>query len=321
MSALLRGLATAMTISSLAGCASASYKGIDAAAEAKVTASEAVVAVKQLEIYAAAEPTAENPVIGGGAIGGALNSLSNDLLKDSASERTAKTLQPLRDALQGFDFDSAALSRLQADLPKAAWLHLGQITLTKDPSGAAFDKAFDTTRVPYVLFVTLDYHLSFDFRQLLVTEHLWLAPKPLPGSTLRHGPNGYTFIVPGSDPSNAVYENTVTYVTAVPEGVIPHQIAHQEQAVDAAQYWANDHGAVARARLTDAIDELSRLSLQCLQNPGKPAEVKDEVAVGTKEGHVLEDQGNARMVIQFDDGSVMSIDSSLVKILRTGKQY
>lgn len=319
MCPLLRGLVAVILLSSLAACAS-SGKALDAAAQAKVSASQGVLGIKQPEIYAVIGQ-ANNTALGGGAIAAGVGQLSADLQNERAQERVDEAMKPLHEALQGFDFDSLALSKLQGALPKAAWLHLGQVALTKDTSSDNYEKLLNTAQAPYTLFMTVDYHLSFNLRQLLVTEHLWLSPKPLPGSTLRHGPNGYTFTVPGSDPSNAVYETTVTYVTAVPDGVIPHQLPVQEAMDDAGQYWANGHGAMVRARLTDAMDELSRLSLQCLQNPGKPAEVKDEVAVGNKEGHVLENHDNARYVIQFDDGSVMSIDASLVKILRTGKQY
>lgn len=320
MSTAVRGLILVAAFSSLAGCGSAPYKSIDAATEAKITASQGVLGVQQPQIYAAVQPTSGNPMAGGGTfIGGAVNGAINSLMADKAHEAAEEGLQPLRDALQGFDFDSLALSGFQADLPKATWLHLNQMSLTKDASGAGLDKFFDSSQLPYALFVSLDYHLSYDFRQLIVAEHMWLCPKPLPGSKLRHGPNGYTYTMPGSDESNAIYESTVSYVTAVPEGVIPHQTAHQEQAAAAIQYWAKDHGAVARARLRDAIAELSRLSLQALQNPGKPAKVRDEVAFGLKEGQVLENHDNARMVIQFDDGSLLSIDATLVRILRTGK--
>lgn len=43
------------------------------------------------------------------------------------------------------------------------------------------------------------------------------------------------------------------------------------------------------------------------------------MAVGSREGQVLENHGNARYVIRFHDGTLMSIGSSLVKVLRTGK--
>ncbi len=325
MTSPLRGLATVILVSSLVGCASAPDKAIDTAAEAKVTASEAIVGVQQSKLYTVIEPLETPPIIGAGFIGGfvsgMINGITNDAIKDSKSKQAEAALQPLTDALQGFDFNSPAFSGAQADLPKANWLHLGQVTFTKDTSGAALDKAFDTTQVSYILYVLLDYHLSFDYKQLTVTDHFWLAPRPRPGSTLHHGANGYTFIVPGSDPSNAIYENIVTYATAIPDGVIPPQTGFQEKTADALQYWAKDQAAVTRARLTDAIGELRRLTLQALQNPGKPAKVRDEVAVGSKEGQVLENHDNARYVIQFDDGTLMSIDASLVKILRTGKQY
>lgn len=332
MSSVLRGLVLGVIVSSLAGCGGAPHKEIDESIRAKITASDAVVAIPQPQLYATFQETEIPYILGAGFLTGGLavgfmagvvdsaaNGATNEALKDSRTIKAAETLRPVTDASQGFDFDSPALSSVQADLPKVAWLHLGRVTFTKSPAGLALDKAFDTTQVPYILYVLLDYHLSFDFKQLTVTEHFWLSPRPRPGSTLHHGANGYTYIVPGSDPSNAVYENIVTYETAIPEGVIPHQIGSQEKIDDALQYWAKDHAAAVRARLTDAIDELSRLSLQALLNPGKPAKVNDEVAVGTKEGQVLENQDNARYVIQFDDGSLMSIDAPLVKVLRTGK--
>lgn len=320
MSTTSRSLALAVISASLAGCGAAPHKAMDAATVTKVTASQAVVGVKQSEIYAVIQPSA-NPLMGAGAIGAAIGSLEESAIDNSNYKANQKNVGPLRDALLSFDFDSLALADFQAQLPKAAWLHLGQVTLTKDTSGEGYDKPMNASQVPYTLFVSLDYHLSIDYRQLLVTEHLWLSPKPVPGSTLRHGANGYTYTVPGSDPGNAVYANTVTYETAIPDGVIPHQLAHQEAVDDAVQYWAKDNAAVTRSTLTTALSELSRLGLQCLQDYDKPVEAKDEVAVGSKEGHIIEKEDGDREVIQFDDGTLMSIDTQLVKILRTGKQY
>lgn len=332
MSAAFRGFIISIVLSSLAGCGGAPHKEMDESIRAKITASDAVVAIQQPQLYAISQET-ETPyilgavlfagaVLGGIAVGAAdsaANDVTNQALNVSQSKEAAETMRPVTDALQGFDFDSLALSTVQADLPKATWLHLGHITLTKAPTGIALDKAFDSTQAPYILYVLLDYHLSFDFKKLTVIEHFWLSPRPRPGSTLHHGANGYTYTVPGSDPINAVYENVVIYASAIPEGVIPPQQSAKDKITYAIQYWANDHAAALRARLTDAIAELSRLSLQALQNPGEPAKVRDEVAVGSKEGQVLENHDNARYVIQFHDGTLMSIDSSLVKVLRTGK--
>ena len=202
MSSLLRGLAAFILVASLAGCASSSFKTMDATTKAKVTASDGVAGIRQSEIYAVI------PQNNGG--GGLLGALIGAAAENSAINRVQKEVAPVRDALLDFDFDGQTVSDLQQQLVKVDWLHLGNVTLTKDVSSDGYDKAIDDSQKPYTLFVTLDYHLSFDFKQLFVTARINLLPKPIPGSTVRQGPNGSTFKVSASDPGNSVYSNTVS---------------------------------------------------------------------------------------------------------------
>jgi hypothetical protein len=312
MSALLRGLALAVLVSTFAGCASGPYKALDPATQVKVTASQAIVSVKQSEIYAAIQ-RADN------GAGGLLGALTGSIVEESETKRAEQAVTPLRDALLDYDFDGHALAGMQAQLPKVDWLHLSTVTFTKAASSDAYDKLITDAQVPYTLIVRLDYHLSWDLKLLLVTATAQLLPKPTPGSNVHQGPNGTTFTVSASDPSNIIYTNTVTYVASIPDGMLSEHASFKEAAPVAMPYWSKDHAAVTRAALADAAAEVSRLVALSLQNPGKTADVKDEVAVGPEEGHILEKQGDNRVVIQFDDGSVMSTETRLVKYLKTGK--
>jgi len=194
---------------------------------------------------------------------------------------------------------------MQAQLPKVDWLHLSTVTFTKAASSDAYDKLITDAQVPYTLIVRLDYHLSWDLKLLLVTATAQLLPKPTPGSNVHQGPNGTTFTVSASDPSNIIYTNTVTYVASIPDGMLSEHASFKEAAPVAMPYWSKDHAAVTRAALADAAAEVSRLVALSLQNPGKTADVKDEVAVGPEEGHILE-----KAFGQYVVGMVMGIDEA-----------
>ncbi len=335
----LRGLTLAVSVCMLAACASSSYKALETSKQTKVTASEGVLGVQQPELGVTAEPVivpvATGVVLlsGFGVVAESVSALAGTEIVDSELRRAEKAVGPLRNELLGFDFDGQALATMQAELPKVTWLHLDKVTLTKDVSSEAYDKILDSTQVPYTLFVTEGYVLTDDLQQLYVVAQIGLLPKPTPGSTVRQGPNGTAFTVPASDISNAIYANVVYYQTAIPEDayeklkaqveaepVPPHGYVDVDR-VAAVRYWSQDNAAPIKRALTDATAELARLAAQCLQNPGKLADFKDEVAFGTKEGHVLGPDGDARTVIQFDDGSVLSLDNGFLKVLHTGKMY
>ena len=331
MSASLRGIAVGFLISTLAGCASGGAY-MDTATKAKVTASEGVVGVTQPELNVMIQPVTVAPA--GGFIGGFIGGLASGAIENSALKKAEKKIGPLRNSLINFDFDGQLLSTMQAQLPKADWLHLGKVALTKDASGDAYDKTLLSAQTPYILFVTVNYYLSFDFKQLSVIASVKLLPKATLASTVQQGPNGTTYHLSPSADKNAIYTKTVSYQAGVPQGIFDKNKAQIEATPDGAalnhvdlagaaaiQYWAQDDAAMMKAALADAIRDLSRLAADGLQNPGKPTAGPDLVAVGPQEGHIIENEPDGRVVIQFDDGSVMSVDAQLVKYLRTGKQY
>lgn len=340
MTRVLRGFVLAVCICWLAACASGPHKALEASKQAQVTASEAVVGVKQEKLIVEIDPViVQVSYLGaaflGGPVAGAVSGLVSEAIESDELKLADKAAGPLRDQLAGFDFDGSALQGMQAELGKVAWLHLDKVTLTKDVSSAGYDKILDGTQAPYTLFVNEAYILTGDLQQLYVVARIVLLPKPTPGSTIRQGPNGTTYFMPPSDISNAVYINTVYYLTAIPEDayaqfkaqveasppVVPRHGYVDIDRIAAARYWGQDGATPLKRALTEATSELGRLAALCLQSPGKPASFKDEVAVGIKEGHLLRLEGDPRAVIQFDDGSLVSVDTQLVKILRTGKRY
>lgn len=337
MSSLLRGLTLVAFVCMLAACASGPYRALGTSKQAKVTASNGVVGVQQTELGVIVQPVILDQVAAGvtllsGLTVGFVTALAGAAIENSELRRAEKAVGPLRRELVDFDFDGQALASMQAELGKVAWLHLDKVTLTKDVSSDGYE-ILDGAQVPYTLFVNEGYVLTDDLQQLYVIAQIRLFPKPTSGSTVRQGPNGTTFTVPASDTSNVVYTNVAYYQTAMPQDAYEQFKAQVEaepvprhgyvdvDRVAAVRYWSQDNAAPIKRALSDATAELARLVAQCLQNPGKLASFKDEVAFGTEEGHVLGPDGGTRTVIQFDDGSVMSLDTGFVKILRTGKQY
>lgn len=323
----------------LGGCASGPYKALDASKQAKVTASEGIVGVKQEELNVGIDPAIMPIAVAGttfasGFVAGAVSALVITGIENTELKRSEKAEGPLRNALLDFDFDGLALRAVQVEVAKVGWLHLDKVTLTKDVSSDDYDKILDGAQAPYTLFVNEGYFLTTDLKQLYVVAQIVLLPKPAPGSTIRRGPNGTTYFMPPSDVSNAVYTNVVYYKTAIPQDayeqfeaqteaspppVPPHAYVDLDR-VAAVRYWSQDDASPMKRALTDAASELGRLVAQCLQNPGKLASFKDEVAVGIRQGRVVGQEDDARTVVQFDDGSLMSVDTRFVKTLYTGKQ-
>lgn len=335
MSVCLRAAMLAVIVSCLSGCAGGP-KPLDTTVQAKVTASQAVIGVQQVEVGVSGQP-AIVPVFAGatffsGFVAGAMTALASTVIENTELKHAEKAVGPLRNQMVDFDFDGPALQAMQAGLGKVAWLHLDKVTLTKDVSTDGYDKILDGAQVPYTLFVNESYFLTDDLKRLYVVAQIALLPRPTPGSTIRQGPNGTTYFMPPSDVSNAVYTNVVYYLTAIPPyayaqfkgqaeaiPVPPHGYVDTDR-VAAVLYWGQDGAAPIRRALTDAAAELGQLVMQCLQDPRKPPSFTDEVAVGNSQGRVVGQQGDRRTVIQFSDGSLMSVDTQLVKILRTGKQ-
>lgn len=319
---LLRGLTAFILVASLAGCVPPTYKAMDASLEAKVSSSDAVVDIKQPEIYAAI-------ISSNGGGGGLIGAMIGSAIDNHHTTYAEKTIAPLRNALLDFDFNTPLVAGMQAELPKVTWLHLGKVTLTHGLSPDATDQLLTNAPTPYTLLVTVDYHLSADFDQLVVSAHALLMQKPVPQ------PN-----VPGqnpqpqspSNPLYAVYANTVVYTTSVPDGAVdqleakaqaaappppPGKKAKQALSDDDAsiQYWSAGAAAAAKAALTQATADMSRLLVLAMQNPNKQQTIQDTVKIDHVKGHVLEQEGNGREVLQLDDGTIRSADVSEVERL------
>lgn len=318
MNSLLRGLTAFILVASLAGCETAAYKSMDPAMQAQVSSSDAIVGIKQPEIYAVIKQ--------GGAAPGLIEALIVAAIDNHHATYAEKTVTPLRNALLDFDFDTPLLTGMQAQLPTVAWLHIGKVTLTKQASSDATTTELADAPTPYTLLINVDYHLSADFDQLVVTAHATLMQKPVaPPKVVGESPQAKS----PSDSANSVYATTVVYTTSIPDGTVDQLEAKAQAAApppppgqkakdalsddDAAiQYWSADNASVTRAALTQAAADMSRLLVMAMQNPDKLQAKQDTVKIDHVKGHVLEKEGDNREVLQLDDGTLRSADVSEV---------
>lgn len=308
MFAVLRGLALAVIVFSLAGCAAAPYKAISPKLKSQVSASAGVLGIQQSEI----KPTINYAGTSGGLIGAIISSS----IDNAHLAKAEKTITPLRNALVDYDFDGPMLAAMQAQLPKVDWLHLTGMSLVKDTSDPNMGGLIAGASAPYTLVVMVDYHLSPDFDKLVVTAHAHLMPKP----TATRQPNA----APNS--SNAIYDETVTYESTIPDGVVDDmedkakadaQAGKQvgEKLDDEATgtlYWSQDGAAAAKTALTQGIADVSRLLAMAMQNPYTPGSLPDDAKVNHTKGHILEEEAGKRVVVQMEDGTLISTDASQV---------
>ena len=310
MSTALRGLALAVIVSSLAGCAASPYKAISPKLRNQVTATTGLLGIQQSEI----KPTINYSGNGGGLIGAIISSSI-----DNAHLATAeKVIAPLRNALVDYDFDGQMLAAMQAQLPKVDWLHLSGVTLTKETSDDNVGKLITGAPTPYTLVVVVDYHLSPDFDKLVVAARAHLMAKPTASQQANAAANA----------NNAIYDETVTYESTIPDGVVDAMEDKAEAAADADKqagkpavpklddnatgtlYWSQDGAAAAKKALTQGIAEVSRLLAAAMQNPYTLGSVADDVKINHVRGHIIEQGTDNRVVLQLEDGTVLSTDSS-----------
>lgn len=309
MSTALRGLALAVIVSSLAGCVPAAYKAINPKLKSQISASTGVLGIQQSEI---------KPSINyAGSSGGLIGAIISSSIDNAHLAKAEKTITPLRNVLVDYDFDGPATAAMQAQLPKVDWLHLTGVTLVKDTSDANLGSLVIAAPTPYTLVVIVEYHLSPDFDKLVVTAHAHLMTKPTSSRQSDLASNA----------NNAIYDETVTYESVIADGVVDDLEAKAQAAApppppgkkapdalgddDAAVlYWSQDKAAAARAALTQGIGEVSRLLAMAMQNPYVLGSVPEDVKVNHVHGHVIEQGAGNRVVVQLEDGTVLSTDAS-----------
>jgi hypothetical protein len=332
MFAFIRSCAAAAAVTALcAACSTVpAYKALDPVVKQKVTATTGVIVSPQREIYAT---IFQAPAGSGGLIGAFIQA---SLDKHHTAEAEAGMV-PLRNSLLNFNFDQVMETNLQQQLAGVDWLHMNSLSLIKDNSTPALDKAITGASTPYVLLVATDYHVSPNFNALIVSAHVTLFPrKAVP--VIEHGEqmNKDAF-----DEKNALYTEKFVYRVDIPEDVLDKLTDQIDSADDAAekqgkkvnseidddqraalQYWMQDNDKPIETALTAGMVELSRLISQNLTN-GLPEmdasarKVKVNNTLGqTDNGTIIAQQGNGRVLLRLDDNSIESIELSSTEAVK-----
>ena len=206
------------------------------------------VEVAQGEIKSDINPSNIAVATGGGLLGAIIGAAV-----DSARAKKAEVLiTPLRNALTGFDVDALAIDTTKAETAGIAWISANPATFSKDTSKAGQSAYLDTIAENKLALVTYSYDVSPDFSSVRVVEHISIAHK---GNASSAG----VAIKPVDRLSlrNLDYSQSVTSVVTLAN-------ATQDKDANAAM-WAADGGKRARAALTTAFAEVSRLARKVLE--------------------------------------------------------
>ena len=248
-----------------------------------VTGGRAVeVLVAQSEIKSDINPSNIAAATGGGILGGLLAASQNA----SRAKKAEATIEPLRNALTGFDGDALALDTTKAGLADVAWLQPTAITESKDTSLLGESAFLDKSGADQTVFVEYSYDMSPDFAAVRVVAKINIAGKAMPV--------GATKAEERLSPRNLLDAINIISVVTLPDA------ASKDPAANAAR-WSADGAKAARAALTEAFTEiqklmpralaLSKADVVAMNGKDKPKKV-----VGGYLGRVQESNGDATLL-------------------------
>jgi hypothetical protein len=197
------------------------------------------VLVAQSEIKSNINPSNIAVATGGGLLGGALAASQNA----SRTKKAETLIEPVREALTGFDADRLAQDTTSAALAQVPWLQSAAISFSKDSSPVGKGSALDSIGANQVAFIEYTYDFSPDFSELRVVAKVEFANKAMPAAATK--PEARV------SRKNLAYAQQVTTIVSLPAAV-------EKKAGNAAQ-WAADGGKAARQALTLAFAEMEKL--------------------------------------------------------------
>jgi hypothetical protein len=213
------------------------------AARDKIASTETVLPIKQSEIYVFV-PASQIAQRGGGGLLLALIDSGVDSVRTSKAETAVK---PLRDSLIDYNFDQTIQSDVQAALAQDAWLHAGGAHVVKEVTNENLDVVLAQSKNDAVLFTVVDYRLSNDAGQLIVSMNASLFANSDALRALKPATDAKLKTALG----NSLYRNRFTVQADSP---VPG--ADRDQAVAA---WSANHGQAIRAALAQAASRLSSM--------------------------------------------------------------
>lgn len=238
--AIHAGICLAMAGASVGSGAVAAPANVVTESAREIQGGRAVqVLVAQSEIKSNINPSNIAVATGGGLLGGALAASQNA----SRTKKAETLIEPVREALTGFDADRLAQDTTAAALAQVPWLQSAAVSFSKDSSPVGKSSALDSIGASQVAFIEYSYDFSPDFADLRVVAKVEFADKAMPAAATK--PEARV------NRKNLAYAQQVTTIVSLSAPV-------EEKAGNAA-LWAADGGKRAREALTLAFAEQAKL--------------------------------------------------------------
>lgn len=229
-----------------AGCSTVPLnQSLPTAAVGKIASTEVVVSVGQSEIL----PTID--VSTGGAAFGLVGALVDAGVNQSRTSAAEKIVQPLRDALIDYDFDTKILTAVRAEAATVPVLGTSEVVLTKVVNDQAFLKTVQQSKADAVFVLNTDYVLTPDFSTIRTGIRALMFPHSSELKAMAPAPKTGN----GAPPTRLLPEQAIYRATIIVESKLP---APAEDREGNAALWAAERGAAAKHALDVGIQNVVR---------------------------------------------------------------
>jgi hypothetical protein len=276
----------------LGACAPlAIHQSLPSAAREKVVSTEAVVPLRQSEIYVFV-PSSQTSAAAGGGLLFALIDIGVNSVRTSNAEEAVK---PLRDALVDFSFDDTLRNQLRHSLSKVSWLGLQQVRVVKEVSTDNMDHALADSKAGAVLFATTDYRLSNDGDMLAMSLNGSLFPnneslKAMLDKDAADAEHKTAL-------ANSIYRNQFSFQTKLPGAT-----SDRSRNIEA---WSADKGKAMRDALTLGAHKLAAMLSYDLQRADAPAPAAAAGAAAPAPEHINRDGVAGDVELKDADGMLV----------------
>ena len=208
--------------------------------------------------------------------GGLLFALVDAGVNSSRAKKAEAAIQPLREALTGFDFDAAAKSTTTAIMSEIPWLQSQGVTSSKDGSELGLLASLDASPTEQLVTFEYTYSATPDFTHLLVGVNVTIAAKT-PAAGVKPADR--------RKPKQLIYSQRFTATEA---------LFHESKVVEEnVKLWAADDARVARSTLNSELADIKLLVVRGLNESEADSAglAKNRKATEPVDGGVLSTDG------------------------------
>jgi hypothetical protein len=212
--------------------------------------------------------------------GGLLAALIDAEIQKQQAIKAELLVQPIREALAGYDADSKAKGVTYAIAQNVAWLAPKEQSFSRDITQAGQMQVLDATDAAQVGFFVYGYGFNADFASIRVDLTMRIVNKAIP-----EGKKPEARLLP----KNHLLMATVSRVITLP-------VVTKDKEANA-KLWTEQNGARARAALDAAFADLPTLGVRVLNMQEADAAAlrknKNTVkTIGNDQGRVVEEEGS-----------------------------